>query len=406
MNHRRCPARGRIRAWVAGAGAITVMSCAALLPLGCVKTVSDNFMPAAPEARLGDCATAEQGVELSPYMIADFEAANAQATYLYTYTDNTSTISPSGYQPATEVGTHCASDPGHGVFHFKGGPFLGWGGGLGVSMLHLGQGNGGGGLCAARPLPSYCYLPGPDPNVTNSILDMSQWDGVAVWAKRGPNSQPLLRVLVGNKYTDDDISFFMYVNDPTQPRYCERVRECACINSLPCAYAAANSSNLVPGDGGSYCGTPGVVMGPDISTGNGTPTNTCGVTRCNDIYAAHPENGPDPQFANHQCRPYTYRSGITTNLCYDPDAGAQPAESDQQCGDHWTFPLHLTTEWKLYLVPFASMFQQGFAKRFPFFDLKSVSVVRLTWDAGPVDFYVDDWRFYRLPRANDASAAQ
>ena len=44
------------------------------------------------------------------------------------------------------------------------------------------------------------------------------------------------------------------------------------------------------------------------------------------------------------------------------------------------------------------MLQQGFAKRSPSMDLTSVSVVRLTWEAGPIDYYVDDLRFYRVKR--------
>jgi hypothetical protein len=196
--------------------------------LACVPTAPPGLVVAAPEVRLGDCATAEQGLEFAPLMIEDFEAQNGAnvATYMYTYTDNTSAITPNGYEPATEVGTHCASDPGQRLFHFHStpGPFLGWGGGLGVSMLHLNVGNG------AATIP-------------DSILDVSQWDGVAVWARRGTNSQPLLRVLVGNKYTDDDVSFLMYLNDPTQARYCERVRECACINGLDCTFSKAPLDN-------------------------------------------------------------------------------------------------------------------------------------------------------------------
>jgi hypothetical protein len=357
----------------------------------------DGGLVAGPEIRLGDCDTAQQGLEFAPFMIEDFESTTGLATYLYTYTDNTSTISPSGYQPSTEPGRHCSADPDSRVFHFTGGPFLGWGGGLGVSMLHLGRGNGTAGLCTQSPLPDYCLPAGPDPMVTNSMLDVSQWDGVSVWARRGSNSQPLLRVLVGNKYTDDDISFYMYLNDPTQPRYCERVRECACINGLQCTFAAADPP-VVPLGGGTYCGAPGIVMGGDITAANGVAaTNTCDTTRCDEIYAAHPEVGADPQFAGRQCRPFTYRSGVTSSFCFNP-SGPPPAETDQQCGDHWTYPLHVTTDWQLYLVPFTSMFQQGFAKRFPNFDLKSVSVVRLTWDAGPVDFYIDNWRFYRVAR--------
>jgi hypothetical protein len=150
-------------------------------------------------------------------------------------------------------------------------------------------------------------------------------------------------------------------------------------------------------------------MGNDISTAASgqLATNTCNLTRCNEAYAAHPEAGGDPQFAGRQCRPFTYRTGVSSSFCYDPagttPAGGRapdppPAETDQQCGDHWTHPIHVTTDWQLFLVPFSSMFQQGWAKRFPTFDLKSVSMVRLTWDAGPVDFYVDNWRFYRVAR--------
>ena len=382
-----------------------------MLALGCVPTAPGVVM-VAPEVRTGDCANAEQNVEFAPFMIEDFEATTGKATFMYTYTDNTSVISPTGYEAATEAGTHCSSDPGQRVFHFAGGPFLGWGGGLGVSMLHLTQGNTGTGLCGNQsPLPDFCIPPGPDRNITNSLIDASQWDGVALWARRGPNSQPLLRVLVGNKYTDDDISFYMYADDPTQPRYCERVHECACINNLTCTFADSTAANLVPTGGGYYCGLPGIVQGPDISTGSGLPTNTCNITRCNDAYPAHPEVGSDPAFVGRQCRPFTYRSGVTSSFCYDPDGAAPsaadpaghppdppPAETDQQCGDHWTYPLHLTTDWQLYLVPFNSMYQQGFAKKFSSFDLKSVSVVRLTWDSGPVDFYIDNWRFYRVKR--------
>ena len=89
--------------------------------------------------------------------------------------------------------------------------------------------------------------------------------------------------------------------------------------------------------------------------------------------------------------------GITTSVCYG-DNDPLPAQTDQQCGDHWTYPLTLTTDWQLFLVPFNWMYQQGFAKRFTSFDLKSVSVARFTWDAGLVDFYIDNWRFYRVKR--------
>ena len=336
-------------------------------------------------------------------MISDFEQGLGQ--YAYTYVDNTAAISPSGYQQPTELGQHCVDDPGHNVFHAHGGPFLGWGGGFGVAMQHIVQTN-----CVGSPLPDYCIPPGAQPEVTGLYLDASQWDGVAVWARRGASGQPLLRVLIGNKYTDDDISFTMYNYYPNEPRYCERIRECACINGLQCTFSQDQDHGgpvgVMPG-GGYYCGTPGIVSGPDVMAAGDTQhdTNTCNTTRCDDPYPAYPNLGvdnthpfgSDPAFANRPCRPFTFRQGITTSVCYG-DNDPLPAQTDQQCGDHWTYPLTLTTDWQLFLVPFNWMYQQGFAKRFTSFDLKSVSVARFTWDAGPVDFYVDNWRFYRVKR--------
>jgi hypothetical protein len=201
---------------------------------------------------------------------------------------------------------------------------------------------------------------------------MSRWDGVAVWARRGPDSQPLLRVLVGNKYTDDDISFLQYAEDPAKPRYCERSRECACLN-----------------------GTAAIV-----ASQTGESSTKCGVERCNDPYPAFPDRfgGRDPQFADRPCTPYAFRNGTQSSYCFDPAKDPPPPESDQGCGDYWTFPLHLTTEWQLFLVPFTTMYQQGWAKRWPLFDTSSVSVVRLTWDKGWVDYWIDNLRFYRVRR--------
>ena len=233
------------------------------LGLACIPTAPRSALSGPtiqPEVRLGDCATAEQGLEFAPFMISDFEQGLGQ--YAYTYVDNTAAISPSGYQQPTEPGQHCVDDPGHNVFHAHGGPFLGWGGGFGVAMQHIVAAN-----CVGSPLPDYCIPPGAQPEVTGLYLDASQWDGVAVWARRGAGGQPLLRVLIGNKYTDDDISFTMYNYYPNEPRYCERVRECACINGLQCTFSQDQDHGgpvgVVPG-GGYYCGAPGIVSGPDV----------------------------------------------------------------------------------------------------------------------------------------------
>jgi hypothetical protein len=254
-------------------------------------------------------------------------------------------------------------------------------------MQHLYQDKG---LCTGDlPHPDFCPPPTGQGTLDQLALDLSQWDGVAVWARRGSNSQPLLRVLVGDKHTDDDISYWMYKTDPAQPRYCERVRDCACVGDLSCAYSDATAEFTA----GYYCGTPGSSPGTDLM-GMGQSTNKCNVSRCDEDDPAYSD---DPQFRGKACTPYAFRDGSQSSFCFNP-GDPPPAAPDQRCGDHFTFPLHLTTEWQLYLVPFNSMSQQGWAKKAPYLDPKSVSVVRLTWDAGNIDYYIDNLRFYRAAR--------
>ena len=371
-----------------------------------------------------DCATAEAGLEFFPFPIADFEHLNGNnqpvGQFMYSYTDATAQVyandngtqAPVGYEPIATSANVCKSDTTNHVLHVSGGPFLGWGGGLGVAMQHLNQDLG---LCPFGMPSQYDFCPPPDGDengaISTTTLDISKWDGVAVWARRAPDSQPLLRVLVGNKYVDEDINYKQYVNhDPPSKHYCERSRECACVNGKACTWWDDGCQTFRPG---YYCGDPAADPQPGAISGNGVQgTNSCGVTHCNEAYPAYPNDnvntaecalpnfpsGTDPQFFGRPCTPYALRNGTQSSYCFDPASDPPPAEPDQGCGDYWTFPLHLTTEWQLFLVPFTTMYQQGWAKRWPFFDTTSVSVARLTWDAGWIDYWIDNFRFYRVRR--------
>jgi hypothetical protein len=337
--------------------------------------------------------------------------------------DGTSALTPSGYNPpATLSATRCMSDSNKIEFNIKGGPFLAWGGGLGVSMAHF---NGmETNLCGGTNHPDICPPVRAGDPVSSAALDLSDhtnskgvavrgWDGVSFWARRGPTSQPLLRVLVGDKFTDDDLSYLADTGDPQhlQPRFCERIKECGCFyQNLTCAPYPPTAGGGVQPDGVYYCGAPGsspapAVMAPtpnmNLNCPNGDggvigcATNTCNHTRCDEAYPAYPGNGADIKFAGRPCTPYVFRNGINTAVCYDPAKDPPPAEPNELCGDFWTYPVVLTTEWKFFKVPFTQMYQQGWAKKAPYFDTASVSVVRFTWDAGMIDYYVDDLRFYR-----------
>jgi hypothetical protein len=114
------------------------------------------------------------------------------------------------------------ANPSNGVVHIQGGPFLGWGGGVGTAMKDY------------PGRPSMPVKAGTPATIASAAVDASAWEGISFWARRGPDSQVGFRVLAGDKNTDDDISYLMYHADPTTPRFCERVRECACLNHQAC----------------------------------------------------------------------------------------------------------------------------------------------------------------------------
>ena len=401
-----------------------------------------------PGPRLVKCADAEAPFEFAKPYIWTFEEPNPlnRARAMYSYTDNSQSIatffaSDGGrqtYQPPTAVLPRCSDvpNPMNRAIHIQGGPFLSWGGGVGTAMKdHPGRT-----IDAGTPL-TFPLSPGSTA-ISGAAIDASQWEGISFWARRGPDSQAGFRVLVGDKYTDDDIAYRMYRDDPTVPRFCERVRECACLNHKTCApiQVEVNASGRVtsPPDflaacvpvhlnpsppttlSMTFCGEPALLSAGSMGSGAGSGTtqcNTCQETRCNEPYPAYPDDFPAPggtqptdpttgapinvgpagtdrQFVGKTCNPYTLRPGISTSFCFDP-ATERPAEATEQCGDHWTRVVNLSNEWQFYTVPFSAMGQQGWAKRSPGLDLSTVSVVRFTWDGGWIDFWIDDVTFYR-----------
>ena len=389
-----------------------------------------------PGPDLVKCGDAEANYDFSGLMpIWTFEtsdggnAAQQLARGMYSYTDNSTIIRtfqipdsnnpnnkvPKTFEPPVAVLPRCSDrpDPMNHAIHIQGGPFLSWGGGVGIGLKNF-------------------------PSVTGSVatpeeaaIDVSSFEGISFWARRGPDSQTGFRVLVGDKFTDDDVSYIMYRNDPTQKRYCERVRECGCLNHRSCVAIHLDRPNGT-GDVGndlipaacqpmtnhltttqfmSFCGTPEVISGLDSAQQGGSSCNTCAETRCNERWPAFPDDyatpngtadptgvipaGTDRQFYGKPCSPYTMRNGISSFWCFDPAAGERPAETTEQCGDHWTRVVNLSNEWQFYAIPFTQMAQQGWAQRSAALDPTSVSVLRFTWDGGWIDYWIDDVRFYR-----------
>src|SRR5262249_27486480 len=149
------------------------------------------------------------------------------------------------------------------------------------------------------------------------------------------------------------------------PRYCERVRECACSDHRSCLVAVGSDGGLDPVSDPcfnngmaanpapvTYCdnGHPHPLVSGDVSPGGSSiQCNSCDRNRCNEECPASP-NMPDPASLNRPCLPFTYRNGVSSSFCFDPDFGERPAEPDQQCGDHWTKTVALSNEWQFFTV--------------------------------------------------------
>lgn len=413
-----------------------ILTCTPDLHGVCQHTCTPDHAP-----RLVDCAKVEEHYDFLSMPIWTFEEGTLNegellARGMYSYTDNSTVIKtftigdstdPTGkhrpsktWEPRTAVLPRCQPDdpahPNHAI-HIQGGPFLSWGGGVGIGMKN------------------YPTVTGSAPTIQEAIKDMSGWEGISFWARRGPDSQVGVRVLAGDKNTDDDIAYLMYRDDPTQQLFCERVRECGCLNHRSCTAVHLERENdglgkittpLIPDDCKrppleigdvqvlKYCGTPEVINGAESTTAGGAACNSCMESRCNERYPAFPDDcgspgggcptdggvpitpvATDSQFYGKPCSPHTMRNGVFGYWCFDPATDKPPAESTDQCGDHWTRVVNLSNEWQFYTVPFSSMAQQGWAKRQAALDLTSISTIRFTWDGGWIDFWIDDVRLYK-----------
>jgi hypothetical protein len=453
-----------------------------------------------PGSAPADCSQDDTVDTLVLESFDDYAGTNGSAAQdWYTYTDGTSGLNfetylheagtnvASGYEPPIVAPPdsiaschHSSTSTAPGVLHVFAGPFLGWGGGMGIGTAKLNgralayaetKGNGhptaismqpsladplapkdnccmndallhknmqDAGTCEITPDPRYAALcPPPDGEYAVAVgaVDASQYDGVTFWARRGPNSQEGIRVLVGDKYTDDDLNYLALTQQAatgqSQPTYCNRNRECGCLNHQACTVTTQGQllADLGPSGAGimgdvntpvSVCGTtPPAGWSPLNSCTNqlecvgaaGGPSFCCDVSNCNSVYAAYPcdtlpdtgrfagtggaGQGGDTQFFGKPCTPYAFENGISSSYCYDPKTDPPPSPPTELCGDFWMTTVDLTTNWQFYKVPFSVLRQQGFAKKSPGLDLHSVSVVRFSWDVGWIDYWLDQVSFYR-----------
>jgi hypothetical protein len=170
------------------------------------------------------------------------------------------------------------------------------------------------------------------------------------------------------------------------PRYCERVRECGCLNHQVVHRAShLDRATAWPGDHQpmhpeacrptsahlgdtqvmKFCGTPEVISGAREHHAGRLLVQHLPSDQCDERWPAYPDDyatpgdadpaglipfGTDRQFFGKPCSPYTLRNGIFGYWCFDPAASdprdSRPAEQTEACGDHWTRVVNLSNEWQ------------------------------------------------------------
>ena len=342
-----------------------------------------------------DCYVAEAGFVLLEPAIWDFESGSAADMYVYDDGSAPFLLPSDIWVPlatAEEPGEASSGGPcddSEFAFHIQGGPFVYSGGGMGISLRWIYERD-----CLGAERASHCPAEGVE--YADQILDLSEYEGVSFWARRGPDSQGSIRVVVGDKHVDGDMSFLSHLAEsvpdlgPTYPtpRYCERVKECGCRDGKPCT--------MSPWDGLDYCWDPETDPEPGTRDECGYPVeyDLCGWSMCYEPYPPWP-GFPDPQFDERPCTPFAAADSETGSFCFDPEFDPDPVGLGDRCGDFWSASVELGSDWEFHTVAFADLEQEGWAASAVPLDTSAITVIRLTWDPGWLDYWIDDVTFYR-----------
>jgi hypothetical protein len=390
-----------------------------------------------------DCAPPE-GIEFA--LLDDYEGmdgtANAVAYKSYTYNDSTCEVMPVALlqgvtfgkdwePPSTPIpwGPRCGSVH---AMHLAG-IYSDWGGGLATLIMnHVATLNPD----LSHPNVPFTQVEGywkddvPIPYVPQfSSADLSAWDGIAFWARRGPYGEPGFRPGFLDRTSAGDLNKHL----PPEKAACRSVYTvCSCLNNKPCtpwdpAINPGPDLTQVPQTGcragfpaeapdvaGTYCWDPKVDKWPSAD-----PTLRCGQTACNyrpdtpiPTMIFNPTSdeaalldsqdiGQGLGVGTIPCSPEPYVFHDSTlasaKFCYRPGIDADPPEKADRCENPWLGPTDVDMNWKRYMIPFADLRQDNTAPRklSPGIDLTAVEVLGLVFPAGNLDIWIDDVGFYR-----------
>jgi hypothetical protein len=300
-------------------------------------------------------------------------------------------------------GPSCDGQPNNWSLHYRGGLFRNWGGGASSVFTDPRQECFPDAATCPPAVPPTAKLDsaglpthtvdGGKYQQSHAFLDASKYDGVAFWARTGPEGQTAMIVTITDNFTSDRLA-------RENQKYCRRLKQCFthCINGQPC------TATMDPVQGQIYrCYDP--AQGPfpgsvgSAVPGNDVPALTellyprCGASAC-----GSPTTYPDPDFDTKQCRPYTFPAAdYSAEYCWNPD-DPPPPDRDEQCLDGWAAVVDLTLDWQYFMIPWSAMHQGGFGKEAPYFNTKAIDTIAFGFIDGWADVYVDNVSFYHDTR--------
>lgn len=301
--------------------------------------------------------------------------------------------------PATKIddGPRCDGAPNEWALHFRGGRFNRFGAGIGHPLALLnpcppdsGEGHPDDRLCPPKPEEGAetdaAGIPlkardGSEYAQPHVYWDVSGFDGIAFWARRGPEGQGPLTVIIQDKHTSEDLN-------RENEKFCRRLVQCrtTCLNRQPCSPVDPESENPLyrcfdPAQGDFPFGYDEALLDEMFPR--------CGPSAC-----TFPSTYPDRDYEGKACQPFTFDSHGTGEFCFNPDDDGPP-DTGERCGDGYARTVTLTTDWRFYKVPFSELRQQGYGKVSPYMDLTTISNVSFVVPQGWADFYLDNITFYR-----------
>ncbi len=224
----------------------------------------------------------------------------------------------------------------------------------------------------------------------DAAIDASSFDGVAFWARRGPDGASGLMINLQDKYTSDRLARTDSLTGQPGVGYCKRIKQCipSCADGASCVPMQLidkdppDMHRCVPDGADPKQALMEVALQQQLYP-------PCGQSTC-----VPPGYDQDVDYNDTQCKPYNFTGLEENNYCF---GDTPPPPADERCGDGYVSNISLSTDWQFYKLPFDRFQQVGFAKKAPSNDKlpKTLYSIAFLFSVGYTDFYVDNLSFYR-----------